>query len=210
MLRPINRRRQKYEVDIRRQENHRLLPDGTAVAVVDVVALIKDDRVQVFQAQGRGDSELARGRRVALEEKIAQNLRRHDHHVRVGAVLEIAGHDPDAREHSFQVVELLVAEGLNRGGVEDPAALGEAGGDLVLAHERLARASLRRDEHILVAADGGNGVLLEGIQRELDVHRELLRQSVARRGGIHDLQIGAEHSGKGGGMGILGGAGGQF
>ncbi len=61
-------------------------------------------------------------------------------------------------------MELLIAERLDRRSVEDAPAGTERMGNLIFTDQRLAAAGLRRDQDILVATDGGDGVLLEAVQ----------------------------------------------
>ena len=159
--------RQKDELDRRIQKNHGLLPDLAPIGVVDVVALVKDDGAEALEAEGGREAEPLR-LRALLVQKVAQNLRRHDDDLGVGAELDVARHDADrvVLELGSEVVVFLVGEGLDGGRVKDPFALGQAMVDLVFAHEGLARARLGTDKDMVALVNGRNGVLLEGVQGE--------------------------------------------
>ena len=155
------------------------------------MALIKDDGVEAVKRQLGCDAHRCRGC-VGLEEQVAQNLRGHDNNVSIGAELEISRHDTHGgrRKQLLEVVELLVAEGLDWGRVKDAAALSETVGDLVLTDESLAGTCLGGHENILMLGDGGDCMLLERIERECVVNRECLREGLAGTRGIDDVEKG--------------------
>ena len=62
-------------------------------------------------------------------------------------------------------MELLVAQRLDRGRVEDPSAACQRLGNLILTDERLAAAGLGGDKNILAGLNGGNGKALETVRR---------------------------------------------
>lgn len=66
----------------------------------------------------------------------------------------------------LEVVELLVAEGLDGGGVEDTAPLRQAVVNLVLPYKCFSGPGFGADEDVVLLVNGGYGVLLKGVQRE--------------------------------------------
>lgn len=136
----VERRAEHHEFHFGRQENHGLLPDFPAVAVIDIVALVKDDCVETLDAQARRQADVF-GRRAAFVEKIAEDLSRHHDDRCVRTELDIAGQDADGGTGAIgglQIMELLVGEGLNRRRVEDASALGECVLDLILTYKGFA------------------------------------------------------------------------
>ena len=73
-------------------------------------------------------------------------------------LLAVAGHE---------VQVLLIAQCFDRRGVEGLEAPDQAQVDGELPHYRLACARRSRDEDSLASLDGGAGLLLEGIEREV-------------------------------------------
>ena len=66
-----------------------------------------------------------------------------------------------------EIQVLLVAQCLDRRGVEGLEAPDQAQVDGELPHHRLAGTRWGRDEDALASLDGGAGLLLEGIEREV-------------------------------------------
>ena len=134
-------------------------PDGAPLAVVHVVALIEDHRLHPRQ----GIVQLA----LAVEH-VAEDLRGHHHHRR----LPIQGQIPREQTHPFgaergaKIPQLLVGEGLEGGGVEDPPAMGQCPVDGVFPDQGFAGAGGGAHHQRLALIDGGQGLLLEGIQGE--------------------------------------------
>jgi len=131
------------------------------------VALVKDDGVEAVETE-RGREAEPLGLGAPLVEKVAQNLGRHDDDLGAREFLDVARHDADrdALELPLQVVVFLIGQGLDGGRVKDPPALGQAVVNLVLAHERLARARLGTDKDVVALMNGRDGVLLEGVEGE--------------------------------------------
>ena len=153
-LRRVHSGRKKNELYGGVQEDHRLLPDGAPVLVVDIVTFIEHDGVEAIQRKGRSDAERLCGR-AALVQEIPQDLGGHDDHVGVRLELDVTCHDAHAiREDLLEVVELLVAEGLDRGRIEYAPALFKTVGDLVFADEGLAGACLGSHEDVGAFRDG--------------------------------------------------------
>ena len=152
------------------------------------MALVEYDGIETVQTQLGRDTQSTRSR-VLLEQKIAQNLCRHDDHIRIGAELQVACHDAHRWKHVLEVIEFLIAQGLDRSCVEDTASLGQTVGNLIFAHKSLTGAGLCRHQDILVATDGRNRVLLERVERELVFNREGLRHGATGLRGLDDIQV---------------------
>src|SRR5690606_8533550 len=69
----------------------------------------------------------------------------------------------------LEVAVLLVRERLDRGGVDDAAAVGEGLLDRVFGDHGLAGAGRRRDEDRAAGVDGSERLLLEGVELECAV-----------------------------------------
>ena len=134
-------------------------PDGAPLAVVHVVALIEDHRLHPRQ----GIVQFA----LAVEH-VAEDLRGHHHHRR----LPIDGQIPREQPHPLgaelpaKIPQFLVGEGLEGSGVEDPPAMGQGPVDGVFPDEGLTGAGGGAHHQGLALIDGGQGLLLEGIQGE--------------------------------------------
>lgn len=136
----VERRTEHHKFHFGRQENHGLLPDFPAVAVIDVVALVEDDRVETLDAQARRQAEMF-CRRAAFIKEIAEDFRRHYDDRGVRAELDVAGQNADGGTGAIgglQIMELLVGERLDRCRVEDASALGECMLDLILSYKGFA------------------------------------------------------------------------
>ncbi len=188
-FRTINRGAEEDEIYLGRQENKRLFPDSPALLVVDIMDLVKDNGVQIFKGERGSEAEIPRGG-VVLEEEIAEDFRCHDDDIRLWLEFDIAGHDAHAPWPGLlEVMELLIGEGFDGGGVEDAATFGEAFCDLVFADERLSRARLRGDEDIFMSGNRCDGVLLERVYGEREGHRRCLWHSVTGCRGIYNSEI---------------------
>ena len=175
-----DRRREAHEADVLRREDDRLLPDRPALLVVDVVDLVEDDVV-----------DLPEPPRV-LEDRVAQDLRRHDERLRLGVDRDVAGEDADAVSvYPREVAELLVREGLHRGGVDDPPPLAHAAVEGVFGDERLSGARGRADEDGVALVEGVDRLDLEVVQQEAVVRERRSRVAVGRHGVL--WEVGANH-----------------
>ena len=96
----------------------------------------------------------------------AQDLGGHDQTAGGGVDGDVARHQADVAELSFEVAVLLVAEGLDGAGVDDALVALEALGDGVLGDDCLAGAGVGGHEHALVALDRGHRQALEGVELE--------------------------------------------
>ena len=130
---------EENELDLRGRQNHGLLPDLASGGVVDVVAFVKDDGTEVVEGQGGCETD-GLCLRAPLLEEVEEDFGGHDHDLRIRGVLDIARHNTDggAREIPFQVVELLITEGLDGGRVEDAFLLLERLVDAEKADQSLA------------------------------------------------------------------------
>lgn len=115
---------QKNELDLRGCQNHGLLPNLASGRVVDVVAFVEDDAAEVVEGQGGRETDgLCLG--PSLLQEVQEDFGGHDDDLCIRGVLDVAGHDANRCpwEVAFQVMELLIAEGLDGGGVEDALLL---------------------------------------------------------------------------------------
>ena len=118
----VHGRREADEADLGRGQDEHLLPDATAVGVLDEVHLVEDDGVQTLEQVGAG------------QEHVAQHLGGHDDDGRPGAQGRVAGEQPDVvlAVGGDQLAVLLVGQGLEGRRVEG------------LAPRRTARGGRRR------------------------------------------------------------------
>ena len=128
--------------------------------------LVEDDRVDAFQAERGREAERLCGR-PALKQQVLQDLRCHDNNISIWAEFDVAGHNPNRREHRLQVMELLITEGLDGGRVEHTPAETEAVRDLVFGNESFTRSGFGCHEDILLGVDGCDSVFLPVIKGEL-------------------------------------------
>ncbi|RNA03704.1 hypothetical protein BpHYR1_004542 [Brachionus plicatilis] len=136
------RRRQEHIVHVVVQQNNCFFPDDAAFLVAHVVDFVEDD-----------PGDLARYLRAATRG------RRVDGHV--------AGHQTNVLELFEKLAILLVAEGLDRRGVDDALLVFERHGDHVLGHHCLAGRGVRRHKHGLAVFEAENGLFLKRVQSEL-------------------------------------------
>lgn len=132
---------QSDDADLPGKMDDDLLPDRTAEPVGEVMDLVEYDEPQRVE-HGR-----------MLVEHVAQYLGRHDDDVGLGVDRDVARQQPDAvgTVNGGQVMVLLVAQRLDRRGVErlDIALAGQIHREV--GHHGLAGARRGRDEHVLPA-----------------------------------------------------------
>ena len=106
-------------------------------------------------------------RRIGVKH-VAQHLGGHHHHRRVGVDRHVAGQqaDPVAAVARDQVGVLLVAQRLDRRGVEAFAAGRQRQVHGEFADHRLAGAGRRADQHTVAAFERRAGPLLKVVERE--------------------------------------------
>ena len=119
----VNRGRQKDKLNGGRQQNETLLPHLPARGVVDIVNLVKHNRIDILQREVCRDAE-ALCTPSLLIQQIAQDLSGKNDNVRLRRELDVAGHDTDTGVNLLEVVELLVGEGLDGSRIEDSLPLG--------------------------------------------------------------------------------------
>ena len=140
-----------------RKVNDDLLPYRSAEAVGQVVDLVHDHESQPIQVTG------------VRVEHVAEHLGGHHHHVCAGVDRGVTGEQPHLilSVPGDEIQILLVAQCLDRRGVEGLEALGPAQVDGELPHDRLAGSGRRCDEDTFSSFDGRAGLLLERVEGEV-------------------------------------------
>ena len=165
------------------------LPGPAPIAVAVVVELVHHYEV------GRGVGACPQG-------PLGQDLRRAGDDGGIGVDRGVAGHHADRRrpEGRRQLEELLAHQGLDRGGVDGPATLGQHGERSGQGHQRLARACGRGQHHVLAGQQPQYRLLLVGIELQPRLRRPLdegvqqlvgagrVRQEVAECGQGHAVR----------------------
>ncbi len=151
-----DRGRQAHQLHVRREVDDHLLPDGTAVGVLEEVDLVEDDEAEVAEVPG------------AAVDHVAQDLGRHHHDRGVAVDHVVAGEQPDRLDPVAlpEVAELLVRQRLQRRRVEGPATLAAGRPDAVLGDDRLAAAGRGGDDDVAAGVERIDGVELEAVERE--------------------------------------------
>ena len=167
--------RQPHEADVVGRLDHDLLPDRAARVIVDVVDLVEDDVADVVEAV-----------RV-LVDQVAQDLGGHDHHRRLLVNGVLAGDQADVALAvlALEVAELLVAQRLQRRGVDGLHAGLERLEDGVVGNHRLAGRGRRRHQHAVVGAHLLDRLALEGVEFEGEGLLEGLEQAPGLGGQRH-------------------------
>ena len=164
-------RAEQDEADVLGKHDDHLLPHHPALGVVDVVYLVEHHPLHV-------PDEI----RAAVQHR-AQNLRGHDQTRGVRSDADVAGEQTDVEPGALEVAELLVRDGLDRGGVNRPRAVLSRQRERVLRHRRLPGGRVRRHEHALPALETIHSLLLEHVQSEREAVREDGRLAAKR--GVH-------------------------
>ncbi len=151
-----HRRRQADHPHLGGQVQDHLLPDSTAHAVGQKVDLVHHHMRKPMQ---RG--------RIRIQH-VAQHFGGHDHHRSIGVYRNVAGQQSDAvRAVALdQVGVLLVAQRLDRCGVETLPAGRQRQVYRELADDRLAGPGGRADQHAVTPLERLTRPLLEYVQRE--------------------------------------------
>jgi len=102
----------------------------------------------------------------AAVEHSAENLGGHDETRGVRGERDVAGHEADVGELLAELTVLLVAEGLERGRVDDALPVAEGHGNGVFGDGGFAGRGVGGDENGLVALQTRDGDLLEGVEGE--------------------------------------------
>lgn len=90
----------------------------------------------------------------------------------------ITRHEADVAKLGHKLAVLLVAQRLDGTGVDDSLVVLQALRNGVLGHDCLSCRRMRRNQHTLIALDGGDGDLLERIESEGPGAGRLLRRLV--------------------------------
>lgn len=147
--------REEDVADARRAEDHGLFPDDASLAVAHVVHLVEDDPGDLFGDLG------------AAVEHAAEDLGGHHETGRVLVLRDVAGDQADVFEDLAELSVLLVAQGLDRRGVDHALLVAESRRDGVLGDCGLACRGVRSHEDAFAVVDAVDGFLLERVQREL-------------------------------------------
>ncbi|CPR04573.1 hypothetical protein BN971_00444 [Mycobacterium bohemicum DSM 44277] len=156
LLGVADRGRQADQPHLVGQVQDHLLPHRAAHPVGEEVHLVHDDKRKSMQR-----------RRIGVEH-VAQHLGGHHHHGRVGVHRQVTGQQPDplAAVARGQVGVLLVAQRLERRGVEALASGRQRQVHRELADHRFARAGGRADQHAVAPFQRRAGPPLEAVERE--------------------------------------------
>ena len=173
-------RRQRHHRDRFLQVDQHLLPHRATSAVGQVVHLVHHDVRETEQGAGTG------------VQHVPQDLGRHHDDRGLGVDRVVAGEQADlvAAVAADQVGVLLVAQSLDRGGVETllPALQRQVDGEL--ADQRLPGAGGRGHEHLMTVLEGGAGAELELVQFEVIERPELLHGGMLLVRAKHGILLG--------------------
>ena len=164
LLRVRDRGGERDHAHRRGQVDQDLLPDGTAVRILEVMHLVHHD------------GEQSRERRRPLVQHVAEHLRGHHDHGRLRVDRVVARQQADALGTVLgdEVAELLVRERLQRGRVEGLPSPVECAFDRELRDDRLAGARRRRHEGRHPPVDGVDRIALERVEREGELSCEVI------------------------------------
>ena len=100
-----------------------LFPDLSASPVIDVVALVKDDRLDPCDGQGGSKTEAFR-LGTLLQQQVQEDFCGHDDDLGIGLKADISCHESHSGIGKLlgEIGELLIRQGLNGGRVEDATA----------------------------------------------------------------------------------------
>ena len=173
-------RRQRHHRDRFLQVDQHLLPHRATSAVGQVVHFVHHDVRETEQGAGTG------------VQHVPQDLGRHHDDRGLGVDRVVAGEQADlvAAVAADQVGVLLVAQSLDRGGVEAllPALQRQVDGEL--ADQRLPGAGGRGHEHLVTVLEGGAGAELELVQLEVIERPELLHGGMLLVRAKHGVLLG--------------------
>lgn len=170
--------RQKDHLDGRGQENYTLLPHNSSLTILHVMNLIKYNPSNLLDHLG------------TPVEHGPEDLGRHDQACGIRLERHITRHQPDICELLAELPVLLVAQGLERGGVDDPLLVAERHGDGVLGDNGLPSRGVRGDEHRLVPLQARDGDALEGVELERVLLGHLPIELRACQRPVHSLVLG--------------------
>ena len=128
-----HRGREGHQLHPARTMNDRFLPDSAALGIVHVVALIEHHGLDISQ----GIIAFAIDLRI---QHVAEDLGGHHHDPGLAVEAQVTGEQADIviAELVAEIAQLLIREGLERGGVKNFLAVGQGPVDGVLPHQRLA------------------------------------------------------------------------
>ena len=159
-----NRGTQTDEFDMLRREDEALFPDGATRDVVNIVDLVKNNVGDIVKPLN------------VIENCITEDLGSHQQHLCVRIQHHIACNDADFLSiFGIKIAVFLIAECLNRRGVDNPMVLLNTLFDSIFGDDSLPRARWRGDNHRVIPINRGNGILLKPIQLQPFVfHQNLL------------------------------------
>ena len=147
-----NRGTQADEFDVLRREDEAFLPDGAARNVVNIVNLVKNNVGDIVKPLN------------VIENCIPEDFGSHQQHLCVRIQHHIARDDADFLPiFGVKIAVFLIAECLNRRGVDNPAVLLDTLFDSVFGDDSLSRACWRGDNHRVIPIDCGDGILLKPV-----------------------------------------------
>ncbi|SIJ32593.1 Uncharacterised protein [Mycobacteroides abscessus subsp. abscessus] len=187
-------RRERDDLDAFGQVDDHLLPHGTAEPVGEVVDLVEDDEAEVIEAA-----------RVVVEH-VAQDLGGHDDDRRIPADRRVPGEESDVlgAVDGDEIGELLVAQRLDRGGVEHPGAGVHREVDGELGDDRLAGPGRRGDEDVLALLELLARLDLEVVELEVGAGEEPTQRGLLAFGPSPELRVRLRRAL---GLGVCGGLG---
>ena len=147
---------EREDADLGRGEKKRFLPDRAALGVIQIVDLVENDPADLLDAF-----------RV-LEKGIPVDLGGHNEERRSGIDRNVPGQDADNvfAETFLEVAEFLIAQGLDRGGVNDLFSACEGFFDRFFGDKCLARTCGRGDKQGMLFFNPLDGFDLERVQLE--------------------------------------------
>ena len=161
------RGREQNKLNALRNIHEGLLPDFSASPIINVMALVKDDRLDPCDGERRRETERFRLGPL-FEQKIEEDLRGHNNNLGIGLKADISCHETHRGiwELLGEIGELLIGQGLDGSRVEDATTARQYLVNGRLAHERLTTPCLGTNQNIVILVNGFERVLLEGIQGE--------------------------------------------
>ena len=145
---------QAKKMHMRGGEDDGFFPDGASGFVVEPMDFIEDDVVDVGQSGIAGD------------DLVAKDFGGHNEQRGPGIDNDVSGHDANGvgAEALGKVPVFLVAEGFYGCSIDDFGAVPEGFVDQVVGDQGFAGAGGCGDKDGMVAVDGGDGLLLEGVK----------------------------------------------
>jgi len=147
---------QSEDPDLGWREKKRFFPDGAALDVIQIMDFVKNDPADLLDAFG------------IFKKTIPVNFGGHDKERGIGIDRDVPGQDADdvLTESFLEVAELLIAQGLDRSGVNDSLPAGKGFFDRFFSDQRFSRACGRGNEQGMLFFDPLNGFDLKRVQLE--------------------------------------------